>query len=150
MRKNFFGLFVLYSLLLAEILLMGREADSLLSVKDYFVLHANVIPLKTLVQYISFYAAQRDRASFLLAFSNIGGNLILFLPMGFFLPALFAELRRSRLCLFVIFCLILAAELLQGIFRVGIPDIDDLTVNMLGAYVGFLLSKKFIFKHAVS
>jgi glycopeptide antibiotics resistance protein len=85
-----------------------------------------------------------------LAFSNIGGNLILFLPMGFFLPALFAELRRSRLCLFVIFCLILAAELLQGVFRVGIPDIDDLTVNMLGAYVGFLLSKKFIFKHAVS
>ena len=150
MRKIFLVLFCLYSLLLSEILLTGRESDPLFSVKDYFILHANVIPFKTLIRYISFYASRRDCESFLLAFSNIGGNFFLFLPMGFFLPVLFAGMRRSRRCFFIIFCLIMAAELLQGVFRVGVPDIDDLTVNMLGAYIGFLLSKKFIFRGAVS
>ena len=150
MRKIFFGLFFLYCMLLTEILLIGRKSDLLISVKDYFILRANVIPFKTLIRYISFFAARRDCKSFLLAFSNIGGNLFLFLPMGFFLPVLFPEMRRGRNCCSVIFCVILAAELLQGVLRVGIPDVDDLSINLLGAYIGYLLWKKFIFRRAVS
>ena len=150
MRKNFFGLFILYCMLLTELLLIGREADVLLSVKDYFILRANAIPFKTLIRYISFFAVRRDFESFLLAFSNIGGNLFLFLPMGLFLPVLFKEMRRCKYCLSVIFYVILTAELLQGVFRVGVPDIDDLSINLLGAYIGYLLSEKFIFGRAVS
>ena len=150
MRKIFLGSFFLYCLLLAEILLMGRGANPSIPIKDYFALRANAIPLKTLIRYISFYAERRDLHSFLLAFSNIGGNFFLFLPMGFFLPVLFVSMRRSGRCFFVIFCLILAAELLQGVFRVGVPDIDDLIVNLLGAYIGFLLAKGSIFRRTVS
>ena len=142
MKKFLWGLFFLYCLFLAEILLIGREPNLLLSVKDYFVLQANVIPFKTLIRYASFFAARRDFESFLLAFFNIGGNFFLFLPMGFFLPALFVKTRTRGHCFFIIFCLILSAELLQGVFRVGIPDIDDLIVNLLGSYIGLLLSKK--------
>ena len=150
MKKFFWDLFFLYCLFLAEILLIGREQNLLLSVKDYFILQANVIPFKTLIRYASFFAARRDFESFLLAFFNIGGNFFLFLPMGFFLPVLFVKTRTMGHCFFIIFCLILSAELLQGVFRVGIPDIDDLIVNLLGSYIGFLLYKKFIFRRALS
>ena len=75
---------------------------------------------------------------------------MLFLPMGFFLPVLFAKMRRRMRCFFVILGLVLTVELLQGVFRVGIPDVDDLNVNMLGAYIGYLLSKKFLFRRALS
>lgn len=150
MHKILWGLFFIYCLLLTEILLIGREPDLLLSVKDHFVLRANVIPFKTLIRYASFFAARRDLESFLLAFYNIGGNFFLFLPMGFFLPSLFAEMRRRRLCFSFVFCLILSAEVLQGVFRVGVPDVDDLIVNLLGSHIGFLLSKKFIFARVLS
>ena len=150
MRKIFFGLFFLYCMLLTEILLIGRKSDLLISVKDYFILRANVIPFQTLKRYILFFSVRRDFHSFLLAFSNIGGNFLLFLPMGFFLPVLFAKMRRRMRCFFVILGLVLTVELLQGVFRVGIPDVDDLNVNMLGAYIGYLLSKKFLFRRALS
>ena len=150
MKKILWCLFFTYCLLLAEILLVGREPNLLLSVKDYFVLNANVIPFKTLIRYASFFAARRDWESFLLAFYNIGGNFFLFFPMGFFLTVLFAKMRKRLLYLLFVFCLVLSAELLQGVFCAGVPDIDDLIVNLFGSYIGFLLSKKFIFRRALS
>ena len=140
-RKNFLGLFFLYCMLLAELLLIGRESDFQSSVKAYFILHANVIPFKTLIRYISFFAARRDFKSFLLAFSNIGGNFFLFFPMGFFLPVLFKKMRKFKFCFSVVFCMILSAELLQGVCRVGVPDIDDLMINLFGAYIAFCFQK---------
>ncbi len=142
MRKIFFYLFLLYCLAVAEILLIGRKISDSVPVADYFILYANIIPFETLIRYVAFFAGRRDIDSFRLAFFNLGGNFLLFLPMGFFLPVLFSDMTKRNRCLFAVFCTVLTAELLQGIFRVGIPDIDDLTVNLLGAYVGFSLFKK--------
>lgn len=129
-------MFFLYCLLLAELLLFGRQMDSTIPIGKYFAMYANAMPFRTLARYISYFLKMRDLVSFRLAFLNIGGNFVLFLPMGCLLPVLFPTLERKTKCLFVIFCVILSAELLQGLFRVGVPDIDDLSVNMLGAYIG--------------
>lgn len=145
MRKILFCLFFLYCLIVSMILLFGRGACADISVKEYFLLYANILPFETLIRYSLFFIRQRDFYSFLLAFFNIGGNFLLFLPMGFFLPALFWRMRTMTNCFFVIFFAVFSAEILQGIFRVGVPDIDDLIVNLFGAYIGFLISKKLCF-----
>lgn len=144
MKKVLLGLFFLYCLLLAEILFLSRVAVREITVAEYFRTYANVCPFKTIVRYTVHVMTRKDLASLRLAISNIGGNFVLFMPMGIFLPVLFKGLNRFRRAFFVILLLVFLIEFCQGIFRVGIPDIDDLAVNMTGACVGILLGKNFV------
>lgn len=144
MKKILLGLFFLYCVLLAEILFLSRVAAREISVAEYFRTFSNICPFKTIVRYTFHVMTRKDLASLRLALCNIGGNFILFMPMGIFLPVLFKRLNRFRRAFFVIFLLVFLIEFCQGVFRVGIPDIDDLTVNMAGACIGILLGKKFV------
>ncbi len=141
MRKIFFGLFFLYCVLLIEILFLSRSAEPSLSALEYFLAYSNLRPFRTILRYTVFFVKNRDLFSFRLLLFNIGGNFVLFLPMGIFLPVLFDKLRDCRKCFFVILRTILLAELLQGFLRVGIPDVDDFIVNMAGACVGIFIGK---------
>lgn len=80
--------------------------------------------------------------SFLLALYNIGGNLILFLPMGFFLPSFFEKMQTFSRMIRNILCMIVAAELMQAFWRLGIPDIDDVIFNFIGACAGYGINKR--------
>ena len=142
MRKILLCLFILYVAFLVEVLYVCRTAELSFSAKEYFLAFANVCPFRTVFRYIFYFITRRDLFSFRLALFNIGGNFVLFLPMGLLLPVFFPKLRNPRTCFFAIFRMVLLAELFQGVFRVGIPDIDDLAVNMAGACVGILLGKK--------
>lgn len=134
-------LFVVYFFSVFLLLFMGRRVDIQTPIGEYFSLYANPMPLKTLIRYIRYVAIKKDAQSFLLAFANIGGNFILFLPMGFFLPCLFSELRRFANALFVIALMIFLSEVFQGVFRIGVPDADDFLINLFGAATGFWIAK---------
>ena len=63
-------------------------------------------------------------------------NVLLFLPLGVFLPILYAEfdgIRQIALCAFA-----LAIELTQ-MFGLEITDVNDLMTNTAGAGLGFFL-----------
>ena len=68
-------------------------------------------------------------------------NVMLFVPMGYLLPYVFAWFRaRARIrpvvaCFFIS----LATENLQLIFRRGFYDLDDLLSNTLGGFIGQML-----------
>ena len=143
MKKMFFGLFFLYCALLAEVLFLSRSATFDISWMEYFRTYSNICPFKTIARYIDHLISKRDLVSLRLALCNIGGNFILLMPMGAFLPVLFTDLRHFRKAFFVILGLVVLIEFSQGVFRVGIPDIDDLIVNMAGACIGILIGKKF-------
>lgn len=70
---------------------------------------------------------------------NILGNIIAFMPMGFFIPIIFNK-KRSLLKL-VLFSagISLFIELLQFRFSVGSFDIDDIILNTFGGALGFYL-----------
>ena len=138
-------IFLLYVFGLFSVLFFGRTSDSEIPIKEYFSCYANLEPLKTLTRYIRYVYIKRDADSFLLALINIGGNFILFLPMGFFLPSLFRKMRYFLNNFCVIALLIFSSEIFQGIFRIGIPDVDDFLINLLGAVAGFVIAKLFGF-----
>lgn len=72
--------------------------------------------------------------SFLL---NMFGNIIGFMPFGFFVPMLSKKHSFWRiLCLS--FELTLAIEVTQLFLKVGIFDVDDLFLNTLGGVLGYL------------
>ena len=76
-----------------------------------------------------------------LAIRNIGGNFILFFPMGMFLPCLFPKTQKFRRTLLISFCTILCVELIQLLLRRGIFDVDDLILNISGWLIGFAVLK---------
>lgn len=68
----------------------------------------------------------------------IGGNLVWFLPFGFFLA-----LRRKFCLLRTVIAasagLSVSIEILQWILLSGVSDIDDVIFNVLGAVLGYAL-----------
>lgn len=76
-------------------------------------------------------------------------NILLFTPLGFFLPVLWHRFREQRNTLLFGFVTSLAIELLQMLtFRA--TDVNDLITNTLGAYLGFLCSKILLKKSRIT
>ena len=73
------------------------------------------------------------------SFYNLAGNILGFVPAGFFIPMLWKEKRNFFYTVCMTFQLSLQAEILQLIFRVGSFDVDDLLLNTFGGMLGYLL-----------
>lgn len=93
----------------------------------------NLLPFQTIRDYIQFSSEMR----FLRWFSNLAGNLFIFVPMGFYLPILFSFMRKFFRTLLVIIAVSISLEALQYLFGTGSTDIDDLLLNTLGGILGF-------------
>ena len=65
-------------------------------------------------------------------------NVLLFLPLGVFLPILYAEFDGIRKIALCAFALSLAIELTQ-MFGLGITDVNDLMTTTAGACLGLSL-----------
>ncbi|QWU07776.1 VanZ family protein [Heyndrickxia coagulans] len=105
----------------------------------------NVIPFKTIRMYILYYRYFQ----FEVWFSNLFGNIFMFMPFGFFLPILFRRMRKAWI-MGLLSCLASAlAEIIQGYFHVGGFDVDDILLNTTGGLCGygiFLLVRKLVKK----
>lgn len=67
-------------------------------------------------------------------------NILLFIPLGVFLPLLWHKFRGMGKTVFFGFGMSLAIELLQ-IFTYRATDVNDLITNTLGTALGFFLGK---------
>lgn len=147
MKKNiFWGTFVLYSLCMLYLLFfqrMGRTTN--ITYGEWLRYFHNFIPFQTVTEFIQM--AKNNTFSngylFQLAVKNLGGNVILFLPLGIFLPALFQRQKHFRVFLGTITLTIVLVELIQLFTMLGSCDIDDLILNVLGAVCGFGVWKSF-------
>lgn len=64
-------------------------------------------------------------------------NLILFVPLGMYLKYLFKD--KKILNVLVIILTSLFYEVLQYIFHIGVSDITDIIINVIGGVIGILL-----------
>lgn len=69
---------------------------------------------------------------------NVFGNMVAFIPCGFFLPIVSRRSRRWYNAILLSFCLSLSIETAQLIWKVGSFDVDDLLLNTLGGAVGYV------------
>lgn len=69
-------------------------------------------------------------------------NVLLFVPLGFLLPAIWSRYRSLKKTLLIGLGLSLLIEILQ-IFTFRLTDVDDLLTNTAGAVIGYLLSRWF-------
>ena len=100
----------------------------------------NLIPFRTLRLFGSLLDSARPdyvRAAVI----NLGGNILMFIPLGFLLPRVFPKLPSLPRVLLATAAIITAVELLQLFTLVGSCDIDDLILNVLGSAMGYRLHK---------
>ena len=101
----------------------------------------NLIPFKTIIWFAT--VGNKTSNQYLLqhAFVNLAGNVVMFVPMGFFLPCIWHPMRTFWKLLLCFAGLILVVELLQLVTLLGSCDVDDLILNVLGATLGYGLWK---------
>ena len=73
---------------------------------------------------------------------NIGGNICMFVPLGFFLRALFPRCRSFLRCMAAVAVIMTTVELCQLFTLRGFCEVDDVMLNVLGAAVGWLLARQ--------
>ena len=70
--------------------------------------------------------------------TNLAGNIVAFAPFGFFLPMFFKVGRNIFGCVLLAALFSLAVETVQLFSKVGAFDVDDILLNAIGGFVGWL------------
>ncbi|PEL08421.1 VanZ family protein [Bacillus sp. AFS017336] len=148
-------LFTLYSFVALWNLLFVRLIDRIInnnSYNRYFLfpqnhqgffdievwkLNSSIIPFKNTINYIN------GSSSFNvdIIINNTIGNLLIFLPIGIFLPILFKKYIILSQVITSSIILSFTIEILQFTLRIGQFDVDDILLNTLGAILGCLIVK---------
>ena len=117
-------LLLLYMLIFQRVIFGGGQFD---------ICPINLIPFRTIGEYFS------NQRGFWHNFLNVNiiWNIIAFVPFGLYLPIVRGN-RKIAVYLAWIFLFSLSAEIIQWFFRVGVADIDDITLNCLGGFLGLV------------
>ena len=132
-----YQVFLLYVLFLRS---LGH--DSQWTYTEYLKNMSNFIPLKSVYIFLT--------TPFLSAFvvvdflKNVVGNIVIFIPWGFFIPFYFKNLRTSKPFVIITLIALLLIESVQLFTMLGIFDIEDIILNLVGAYIGFLCYRKLL------
>lgn len=138
-KRQLIAIFVMY-LAAAVWLLFMRHPVSDMPLSEYVRQNTNFIPFFSFyVLYTTPYISYRVLVPFCV---NLFGNLALFFPGGVLLPMLDKRLKNAKSFFLLTACVIIAVELLQLVFKVGICDVEDFILNILGAAAGWLIIRK--------
>lgn len=126
--KIMFGvyiIFLIYFLFFAES--TGRTFEG----RTY---HYNLVLFKE----IGRFWHHRETLGVLAVMLNLVGNVVAFLPLGFFLPIMYRKCRSLFYTVFFCFEFSLIVETIQLVSKVGSFDVDDLLLNTIGGAIGYL------------
>lgn len=133
-----FGLLlVLYAGLMLWLLFDRPSNSGGLSYWSQVKLNLNLVPLRTVVLYLRTLINTNNAYLLRHAVINLGGNIIMFVPLGALLPAIWPSLRKFWKCWLCSAGCILIVEVVQLFTLLGSCDIDDLILNLVGVSIGF-------------
>jgi len=136
-----YALFFLYCLWMIWLLFFGtRQPDP----GDYWAQIAanySVKPLYTIRNYIRVLLHSTNASLIRHCAINLIGNILLFVPAGYFFPRLWRFFRPFWRFFLSVFFLLLLIEILQLFSLRGRLDVDDILLNLTGSLLGYLLYK---------
>jgi glycopeptide antibiotics resistance protein len=107
----------------------------------------NFVPLATIINNISQIGTAYDGDVFFmisLIVKNVGGNILLLMPLGFFAPIVWNKAKGFKAVTLLGLVMSITIELLQLLESFGggwgrVTDIDDVICNVVGAIIGYLI-----------
>jgi glycopeptide antibiotics resistance protein len=140
-RTGYIFLFAAYCALMAW-LLFGRERyDAPMGYWQQIAANINPLPGETIVMFMRFLVYDYSEALKRHAIVNLVGNVIMFVPLGYFTSLLWERFRPLWRCLLWGAGIIVCVELTQLFALVGSCDLDDLILNVVGIGLGYGLCK---------
>lgn len=132
-RIRIFGkiLFVLYIVFIVYFLIFSDWYGRTGEMQEY---HYNLVLFKEIRRFWNY----RDQVGFFAMFTNVFGNVIIFMPFGFFMP-MASRYRSCFSAVFYSFGLSLCVETFQLLTKVGSFDVDDLLLNTVGGLAGYVI-----------
>lgn len=96
----------------------------------------NLVPFRTIGQYL-LVLGQGSLMSSRHAVINLAGNVVMFVPLGFFLPLVAEPCKKYGKHLAWVLVILLSIELLQLFTLLGSCDVDDFILNIPGTAIGY-------------
>ncbi len=131
-------LFIVYILILLEVVIFKYSDISYIFTHldeiQYSWNNVNLVPFNIIKDIYRNY----DNYSIRFVYRNIYGNVLAFIPFGFFIR-MFLKNNRIRIIGCVGMLLSLVFELFQGVTMSGTMDIDDVILNTLGTVLGGII-----------
>ncbi|MFK9118049.1 VanZ family protein [Peribacillus castrilensis] len=93
----------------------------------------NLIPFSTILSYLS------EETNGLVSFYNLSANVGLFIPFGLYMLSREGQEPSAKRKFIYPLLSISGIEICQFVFRRGSLDVDDLILNMIGVYLGYIL-----------
>lgn len=139
-RKLHIALFALYGALMLWLLFHRSGAIEGVEYWEQVHMSINLRLFHTIAKYGRLLGSSR---AYLVrtAIINLFGNVIMFIPLGFFLPLVFQKLQKLWKTLLTTALSISLIELLQLFTLLGSCDVDDLILNLVGAAIGYGIHK---------
>ena len=97
----------------------------------------NLQPFKEIMRFWKY----REVLGYQAVFWNLGGNILCFMPFGYFVMWLWKNMDRWYLVASLSLYLSLLIELVQYFMKVGSFDVDDLLLNTIGGILGYICCK---------
>ncbi len=134
-------LFILYLLILMKVIIFKFPFAELLQIADSWkkevfwegLSRANFELFRTIKLYVRHWNNKGINS-----FGNLVGNIIAFIPLGYLMPRLHKIFENVFLCMATALLFILGIELFQLFSAFGIFDVDDILLNGLGTFIGYL------------
>ena len=143
MKRNIFRIgFAAYILLMLWLLFIRHRG---IPAEDYWAQlpeRVNLIPFASMGSMLRALWHNPYPAVLWTVVYNIGGNICMFVPLGFFLRILFPRYRSFLRCMAAVAVIMSAVELCQLFTLRGFCEVDDVMLNVLGAAVGWLLARQ--------
>lgn len=135
--KILFSIYILF-LILFVVLKFDGSFERIISLHNSIIenekdglRNINLIPFRTMSPYLK-------NITETFAFKNIVANIVIFIPLGFFI----SQIKSKNVFKALIICLgvILSIELIQLFFKIGFFDVDDIILNFIGSLLGVFIS----------
>ena len=124
-------LFILYVIFIVYFLLFSDWYGRTGEMREY---HYNLVLFKEIKRFWNY----REQLGIMAVMSNLLGNVLIFVPFGFFMP-IGSRFRSFLATAFYGFGISLCVELFQLVTKVGSFDVDDLLLNTVGSILGYML-----------
>ena len=138
--KNWLSLlFFLYLLVIIKVIVFKYPLSQLKEIVDSWqkdvvlegLYTANFIPFKTIKMYIRYYDLPGLRS-----FSNLFGNILIFIPVGILMPMVHKASQNIWIMLINAFIFVIGIEIFQLFSAFGAFDVDDIILNCFGVLLG--------------
>lgn len=141
-RKFLWGGFVLYCGVMLWLLFIRHRG---IPVEDYWAQLAgrvNLVPFSSVGSMLRVLWHNPRLDVLWTVVYNIGGNIIMFVPLGFFLRRLVPRCLGFWRCMGMVAVIMTCVEVTQLLTLRGFCELDDVMLNLWGGAIGWWIAKK--------